>query len=58
MNNADTKLGTLAGTVLSVLMTMNMENILETVFLAMVGASTSFLIAVILKKIFRNKNDS
>lgn len=58
MNNADTKLGTLAGTVLSVLMTMNIENILETVFLAMVGASTSFLIAVILKKIFRNKNDS
>lgn len=58
MNNVDTKLGTLAGTVLSVLMTMNMENILETVFLAMVGASTSFLIAVILKKIFRNKNDS
>lgn len=58
MNNADTKLGTLAGKVLSVLMTMNMENILETVFLAMVGASTSFLIAVILKKIFRNKNDS
>jgi|GEM_PF-2420620 len=58
MNNVDTKLGTLAGTVLSVLMTMNIENILETVFLAMVGASTSFLIAVILKKIFRNKNDS
>jgi len=58
VNNVDTKLGTLAGTVLSVLMTMNIENILETVFLAMVGASTSFLIAVILKKIFRNKNDS
>ena len=58
MNNVDTKLGTLAGTVLSISMTMNIENVLETVFLAIVGASTSFLISVILKKIFRNKNNS
>ena len=56
MNNVDTKFGTLAGTVLSISMTMNIENVFETVFLGIIGASTIFLISVLLKKIFNKKS--
>ena len=42
-------IGTLSGTVLSILPQLNSQDILVTVVLAMVGAITSFLVTVLLK---------
>ena len=41
--------GTLSGTLLSILPQLNSQDILVTVVLAMVGAITSFLVSVLLK---------
>jgi hypothetical protein len=43
------KIGTLSGTVLSILPQLTTHDILVTVVLAMVGAITSFLVTVLLK---------
>ena len=42
-------IGTLSGTLLSILPQLNSQDILVTVVLAMVGAITSFLVTVLLK---------
>ena len=42
-------IGTLSGTVLSILPQLNSQDILVTVVLAMVGAITSFLVSLLLK---------
>jgi hypothetical protein len=42
-------MGTLSGTLLSILPQLNSQDILVTVVLAMVGAITSFLVSVLLK---------
>jgi H+/Cl- antiporter ClcA len=49
-------IGTLSGTLLSILPQLNSQDILVTVVLAMVGAITSFLVTVLLKwmqRVFR-----
>ena len=42
-------IGTLSGTLLSILPQLNSQDILVTVVLAMVGAISSFLVSVLLK---------
>ena len=52
MEHADdhtTLIGTLSGTVLSVIVTIDFQDILKTIVLAAVGAAVSFLVTKVLK---------
>ena len=51
-----TALGTASGTVLTVLATIDMQDILKTVILAMIGATVSFGVTLFLKWIWMQKN--
>lgn len=59
--NASTRSGTLGGTLLALLFQINWPGLLNTMIVAGVGATTSFIISMILrwlgKKITRNHND-
>lgn len=57
MNNVDLRMGTLAGTVLSVSLTMNIGNLLETVILAAIGASVSFAVSLFWKNICKKERE-
>ena len=48
-NNQTTILGTLSGTVLTVSTTIDYEDYIKTILLALIGATVSFIFSVILK---------
>ena len=50
------KNGTAAGTFLSVLPNLFSEDILKTIILAVLGATVSFLISILLKRLTKSKN--
>jgi len=47
--------GTLSGTFLSVIPNLQSEDVLKTIFLAIIGAVVSFSISILLKKLVRKK---
>jgi mannitol-specific phosphotransferase system IIBC component len=57
-NDHTTAIGTTGGTVLTVLFNIHSEDIVQTIFLAIVGAIVSFFVSLILKSIvkaFKNR---
>ena len=48
-------LGTASGTLLSVLPNLHSEDILKTIVLAIVGATVSFVITILLKKLIQKE---
>ena len=52
-NHNNTRIGTLGGTLVVLLFKVNMDEIMQTAFMAAVGATVSFGISVLLRHIFR-----
>lgn len=51
--NSDTLIGTIGGTAVSIFASIDTGDVVKTVILAVVGATTSFLISILLKKFSR-----
>ena len=52
---AGTRTGTLGGTVLVILSSIQFADIVKTSILAAIGAAVSFVVTVLLKRVFRKK---
>lgn len=48
--------GTAVGTALSVVPNINSEDVLKTIFLAIIGAIVSFTVSLLLKRLTKSKN--
>ena len=55
VNSADVKVGTFSGFCLSLFGLMPFERIVETIFLAAVGAVVSLLVSRLMQQIFKKK---
>ncbi len=52
---AGTRTGTLGGTVLVILSSITFTDIVQTSILAAIGAAVSFVVTVLLKRVFRRR---
>ncbi len=52
-NNIGTKAGTVGGTLLTIFYNIRSTDILKTIVLATIGAVVSFIVSLILKKLFK-----
>ncbi len=56
-NNAGTLTATLGGTMLTIAVHIASEDILKTVILAALGAVVSYIVSLLLRRLFRRKSD-
>lgn len=56
MNNAEVKVGTYSGIFFSLFGLMPVERILETIFLAAIGAVVSLLVSKLMQQILKKKD--
>ena len=54
---AGTRTGTVSGTLLVILSSIRFADILETMILAAIGAVVSFLVTVVLRRVFRKNSE-
>jgi hypothetical protein len=55
-NFSNTGTGTVCGTLLSILPNIHLDDLLQTVILAAIGASVSFIVTLTWKRVMRRKN--
>lgn len=56
-NNHETTLGTVGGTLTTIVGVLDMQDLVKTAILAMVGAVVSFIVSSVLQRIFKKDKD-